>query len=122
MLSMVLFGVEYLFRWWACVEKPDLALSGPILGRIRWMFGILPIIDLVAFAAYPIDILAKGNSSAGAGKVLRSFRIFRIVLLLRLDHARRRPSASSSGVQSQDSGIYTWHSSSSLLSSLCPQR
>lgn len=85
MLSMVLFGVEYLFRWWACVEKPDLALSGPILGRIRWMFGILPIIDLVAFAAYPIDILAKGNSSAGAGKVLRSFRIFRIVLLLRLD-------------------------------------
>ena len=66
MLSMVLFGVEYLFRWWACVEKPDLALSGPILGRIRWMFGILPIIDLVAFAAYPIDILAKGNSSAGA--------------------------------------------------------
>ena len=41
MLSMVLFGVEYLFRWWACVEKPDLALSGPILGRIRWMFGIL---------------------------------------------------------------------------------
>ena len=46
---------------------------------------VLPIIDLVAFAAYPIDILAKGNSSAGAGKVLRSFRVFRIVLLLRLD-------------------------------------
>lgn len=85
LVSMVLFGVEYLFRWWACVEKPELAQSGPILGRLRWMLRVLPLIDLVAFAAYPIDFVAKGNSSAGAGKVLRSFRVFRIVLLLRLD-------------------------------------
>ena len=73
--SFSLFAIEYLVRVWTCVELAR--FSPPVRGRLRYMVGILPLIDLAVLLSFfaPFD--------------LRFLRLVRIVRLLRVLHLQQ---------------------------------
>ena len=57
------------------------------------MLGVFPLIDLAALAAYPADFFS--DAELQVGKVLRSTRVVRVIMLLRID---RNAQAMTAGV------------------------
>lgn len=79
LLSIVVFTIEYILRFWSCVENKK--YHNPFTGRLRYATTPLAIIDLLAIIPFylpfifPIDLLFL--------RVLRLFRIFRVFKLAR---------------------------------------
>ncbi len=71
-ISTGIFVVEYCLRLWVCVEPPR--FSRPFIGRVKYAFHPLPLLDLIVIATY----FAPVN--------LRFLRIFRLTRLLRVLH------------------------------------
>lgn len=75
--SVAIFTVEYVARLWACTADPRYA--HPVLGRLRYAFTFMVVIDLVAFAPFylpavlPVDL-----------RFLRGLRLFRLLRVLKL--------------------------------------
>ena len=84
-----------MYEW--CVTPtspaPQVMASGSFIGRARWMLGVFPLIDLAALAAYPADFFS--DAELQVGKVLRSTRVVRVIMLLRID---RNAQAMTAGV------------------------
>lgn len=71
----IIFGIEYVFRVWSCVE--DKRFSGRF-GRLKFIFTPMAVIDLVAFL--PALILVSGSNTYW----LRILRVIRLLSLLKL--------------------------------------
>jgi voltage-gated potassium channel len=76
--SVVVFIAEYLLRVWVAPLSPRYAY-GPILGRIRYIFSPLAILDLAAILPVVIPLLTTLNL-----QWLRVLRLLRIFTILRL--------------------------------------
>ncbi|WP_299492393.1 ion transporter [Acaryochloris sp. IP29b_bin.137] len=76
-VSITIFTIEYLLRIWSCTAAPD--FKHPLLGRIKFLFTPLALIDLMALAPFylplfiPIDI-----------RFIRFVRLLRVLRLFKL--------------------------------------
>ncbi len=77
MLSLGIFGFEYLLRLWSCVENDR--YRRPILGRIKWALSPMGIIDLMVFLPFVLSIYFPADL-----RPLRAFRLIRIFLILKM--------------------------------------
>ena len=50
--SVTIFTTEYILRLWSCTENKVDGYTHPILGRIKFMFSPMAIIDLIAFLPF----------------------------------------------------------------------
>ncbi len=75
--SVIVFSVEYVYRLWTCIEEKR--FKNPFLGRIRYSFTFLAIIDLLAILPFyfpmifPVDL-----------RFIRALRLFRLIRLLKI--------------------------------------
>jgi voltage-gated potassium channel len=74
---LIVFTIEYLLRLWVSVEKNRKIKSQPILGRIRYMFSPMALIDLLAIA--PVYFIFMGADLM----IIRALRLVRIFKLTR---------------------------------------
>ena len=79
---LMVFGVEYSLRLWACSANPR--FGSPIRGRLRYMATPMALIDLAAIL--PLFALLPGNPLIGQFfpeelTALRSFRLLRLARL-----------------------------------------
>ncbi len=85
MFSVAIFTVEYVSRLWACTE--DDRFRGVFVGRVRFAFTLLAVIDLLAILPFylpmfiPIDLRFL--------RALRLVRIFRMFKLTRYSESMR---------------------------------
>ena len=77
-ISVVIFTIEYLLRIWTITLKPE--FNKPVLGRLKYAFTFLSIVDLLAIVPYYIPMLNKVDI-----RFLRALRLFRIFRLLKLE-------------------------------------
>ncbi len=75
--SVVVFCGEYVVRLWACVE--DERYARPILGRLRYMFSGMALIDLLAIAPFFVPMFITVDL-----RIARILRLFRLLRLLKL--------------------------------------
>ena len=73
-VSITIFTVEYLLRVWSCTASPD--FHHPVLGRLRFIFSPLALIDLVALAPFYLPLLIPID--------IRFIRVVRLLRILRL--------------------------------------
>lgn len=88
LVSVCIFTLEYFLRIWCCVEKLTFAVSGPILGRLRYLLTVSSIVDLISFVPYwaqfIIEWFRSGDpfntesvSFIAAIRILRIFQLFK---------------------------------------------
>ena len=58
-ISVVIFTIEYLLRIWTITLKPE--FNKPVLGRLKYAFTFLSIVDLLAIVPYCIPMLITGE-------------------------------------------------------------
>lgn len=82
--SVCVFSVELLLRLWCCnlAER----YRHPVLGRLRFLFTPLPLIDLIAILPFYLPFFGIDLRFA---RVLRLFRIFRLAKIGRYSRAMR---------------------------------
>jgi voltage-gated potassium channel len=76
LISIAFFSVEYILRVWTITENPK--YKHPVLGRLKFMFSFMAIIDLLAIL--PFYLPYTGVDS----RFLRILRMFRIVRILKV--------------------------------------
>lgn len=74
--SIVIFSAEYILRIWTCTEDPY--YKKPILGRLKYMFSFMALIDLMALLPFFLPRLIRLD-----GRFLRALRLLRIFRLLK---------------------------------------
>ena len=74
LVSVIIFTIEYVLRVWSCNHDPRYRHS--IHGRLRYIFSIDSLIDLLAILPFYIHVFV--------GFDLRILRIFRLLRFLRL--------------------------------------
>ena len=74
--SVALFSLEYLARLWSCTSQPLYARAG--LGRLRYFFSPLALIDLIAVLPYFLSFLAVDMRFLRALRMLRLLRIAKL--------------------------------------------
>jgi voltage-gated potassium channel len=75
--SVAVFSLEYVLRLWAAVEDPRYA--HPILGRLRFAFTPLALIDLLAVLPFFAHGLIKADL-----RFVRGVRLFRVARVFKL--------------------------------------
>lgn len=73
---IVIFTDEYIFRLWSCTA--DERYKRPILGRIKFVFTPLALVDLIAFLPFYLILFFPNTQLAGATFVFRLLRIFKM--------------------------------------------
>lgn len=71
--SVLIFSLEYIIRLWTCIENER--FQSPILGRIKYIFTFMPIVDMLAILPF---FLTFGGLDLRFIRGLRLFRIFRL--------------------------------------------
>jgi len=74
--SVAIFTVEYILRVWSSTEDKANNYSHPVIGRIKYIFSPMAIIDLIAFIPFYLSTFFAID--------LRLLRIFRLLRLLKL--------------------------------------
>ena len=77
LFTIVVFSIEYLIRLWACTLEEK--YSHPIWGRLRYMFSIEALIDLLAILPFYLPLFF--NMDARLLRILRLFRLMRVFKL-----------------------------------------
>ncbi len=77
-LSVAVFGVEYLARLWSVVEGEDPRYRSPVLGRLRYSVSAIALIDLLAILPFFLAGLFAID--------LRFLRVLRILRIFKLSH------------------------------------
>jgi len=83
-VSVAVFTVEYLLRVWSCTA--DERFSGPVRGRVRFIFSPYALIDLLAILPFFLPVAV---GSPGAPRLLRVARLFRMLKLVRYSASLR---------------------------------
>lgn len=76
-ISIFIFTIEYALRVWTCTEEER--YRHPILGRIKYIFSLGALIDLLAILPFFIHIVASFDL-----RVLRILRLLRLLRVFRL--------------------------------------
>lgn len=76
LVSIIIFTIEYLLRIWSCTV--ELQFRHPVWGRLRYMFTLGMLIDLLAILPFYLHIVV--------GLDLRMLRLLRLLRLLRVFH------------------------------------
>ena len=71
LVSVVVFSVEYVLRFWACVESYEERFRSPFWGRIRFVRSPLVVIDLVAIAPFIFDLALPDNNRFRGATLVR---------------------------------------------------
>lgn len=74
--TVVVFSVEYVLRLWTCVESPRYA--PPLLGRIRYVFSPLAVIDLLAVLPFYLPFITANMLFLRSFRFLRLFRVAKL--------------------------------------------
>ncbi|NCU02384.1 MAG: ion transporter [Chitinophagaceae bacterium] len=74
LVSVIIFSVEYVLRVWTCNHDPK--YSNGILGRVKYIFSLEGLIDLLAILPFYVHVVV--------GLDLRILRILRLLRFLRL--------------------------------------
>ena len=76
-ISVIIFSIEYLLRIWTSNEASN--YRNPILGRIRYIFSPMALIDLVAILPFYIPlVITLDLRFLRAIRLIRLFRIFKL--------------------------------------------
>lgn len=75
-VSVIAFTVEYLLRIWVSVEAEG--PRRPAVKRLRYIFSLMALIDLVAILPFYLAILPMRMLFVRSLRLLRVFRIFKI--------------------------------------------
>jgi len=76
-VSVIIFTVEYILRLWVCTENKKYKHS--IIGRIRFAFTVLPMIDLLAILPFYIPMIIPVDLRfLRAIRLIRLFRLFKV--------------------------------------------
>ena len=73
LFSIFIFSVEYLLRLWSCVSVD--VYKNPLIGRVKYLFSPLAIIDLIAIAPFYMTFFV---ADARILRLLRLLRLLRI--------------------------------------------
>jgi len=76
--SMACFTLEYIIRWYCCVESPDFTDVHWCQARAMWMIMLYPLIDLMAILPTWIELFVPAAEVPGFG-ILRIFRLGRLI-------------------------------------------
>jgi voltage-gated potassium channel len=79
--ATAIFAAEYLLRVWTAVDLHGGRFGHPLWGRLRYMRGFFPLIDLVSVLPAMLGIFGAGDL-----RVLRLLRLLRMLKLTR--HSR----------------------------------
>lgn len=77
LVSVIIFSIEYVFRVWSSNHDPRYKHS--LHGRLRYIFSIEALIDLLAILPFYINVFVGFDL-----RVLRILRLFRFLRLFRL--------------------------------------
>lgn len=77
-VATVVFAIEYILRVWTSVDLQNGRFQQPLTGRLRYMVGFFPLIDLIA--VLPAFL---GFFGAADLRVLRLLRLLRMLKLTR---------------------------------------
>lgn len=80
-ISVYIFTFEYILRLWACVEDPNVATKGPIVGRISYALRFFSVVDILSIAPYWVYMFLPSESP----DFTTALRVFRLVRLLKAD-------------------------------------
>lgn len=75
--SVVIFTVEYLLRFWACVEAPN------VERRLKWAATPLAVIDLASLVPFYTDLLIPQSTKFRGATMLRMLRTFSLLRMER---------------------------------------
>ena len=75
--SVIIFTIEYFMRLWACTAKEKYA--HPVWGRIRYIFSIEALIDLMAILPFYLPLFFDMDM-----RVIRLLRLFRLLRIFKL--------------------------------------
>lgn len=75
--SVVVFSIEYIVRLWACTVMEK--YRHPILGRLKYIFSMGAIIDLLAILPFYLPYLITVDA-----RFLRILRLFRLMRIFKL--------------------------------------
>ncbi|CAH0995674.1 hypothetical protein EMA8858_01799 [Emticicia aquatica] len=74
--SVVIFTIEYCLRLWSCVEES--AHSHPIKGRLKFIFSIWGLVDLLSILPFYVSIFLTDLGFIRILRLLRMLRLFRV--------------------------------------------
>lgn len=81
-VSIGVFTVEYLARVWSSIDLEDASDTSPVIGRIKYMFSPLALIDLLAIAPFYLSLYLAFDL-----RFLRGLRLLRLFKLTRYSPA-----------------------------------
>lgn len=73
---IVIFTDEYIFRLWSCTA--DERYKRPVLGRLKFVFTPLALVDLIAFLPFYLILFFPNTQLAGVTFIFRLLRIFKM--------------------------------------------
>ena len=82
-VEMGLFSLEYILRFFCCVEKSKLKEHGPVVGRLRWMVSFKAVLDFLATAPF-IILLCLNRAFENGFVVISLLRVFGVLRLLKV--------------------------------------
>ena len=80
--SVLTFTVEYLARVWSSIDLEDIADKSPIVGRIKYLFTPLALVDLIAILPFYLSFYIALDL-----RFLRGLRLLRLFKLARYSPA-----------------------------------
>jgi voltage-gated potassium channel len=84
-----IFTLEYILRVYVSIERKSLRRVGRFWGRVKYMFRIMPFMDLLAILPYPVVHIVHAihpEIGEGASSILRVFGILRLFKLEKYTH------------------------------------
>lgn len=95
LVSVSIFTIEYFLRLWCCVEKLTFAVSGPFLGRIRYVLTLTSLVDLISFVPYWAQFIIEwfrsgdpfNTDSVSFIAAIRILRVFQLLKANKYVHA-----------------------------------
>ncbi len=82
LFSVAIFTIEYLARVWSSIDLEEFGDSRPIIGRIRYMFTPIALVDLIAILPFYLSLYVTMDL-----RFLRGLRLLRLFKLTRYSPA-----------------------------------
>ena len=80
-VSVIVFTLEYMLRLWSITCDPNFA--HPVLGRLKFIFGFMPLVDLIAITPFYLTLIMPVGIDLRFMRIIRLFRFLRLIKLAR---------------------------------------